>query len=214
MGGMNANQTKLVRRLTVAVAGAAAVGLLVACGSSDDGHDDHSAPGASSHTASGSPTSVAPQANSADVEFATMMIPHHAQAVEMADLVPSRTQNAWLIGFAQKVKDAQQPEIDQMTEALKAWGQPVPGTDSAHDHAGHGGMEGMMTPEQMANLEKLSGPEFDREWITMMIAHHRGAVAMAKTELAEGENPEMKKLAQQIVDSQQAEIDELQAQLG
>ncbi|MFT3660890.1 MAG: DUF305 domain-containing protein [Gordonia sp. (in: high G+C Gram-positive bacteria)] len=201
------------RRLSAAAVGIAATALLVACGSSDDStSDDHAAHDAHghSHAPSAAATSVAPQTVAADVEFATMMIPHHSQAVEMADLVPSRTKNAWLTGFADEVKKAQQPEIDQMSAALKSWGKPVPSVDA--DHSGHQ-MEGMMTPDQMAGLEKLSGAEFDREWITMMIAHHRGAVAMAKTELAQGQNPDMRTLAQEIIDSQTGEIAELEKQL-
>lgn len=203
------HRTEAIRRLGVTAAAVAIAGLIAACGSTDDATsgDAHVGHGTTSTSA---PTSVAPETNSADVEFATMMIPHHAQAVEMADLVPSRTQNAWLIAFAEQVKNAQQPEIDQMSEALRSWGQPVPADDDAHAHHE---MDGMMTPEQMTALEGLSGAEFDREWITMMIAHHEGAVTMAKTELAQGENPEMRDLAQQIIDAQEAEIAELREHL-
>lgn len=199
---------KLRHRVLLAAAAVATAGLLAACGTDDTG-DDHSAHNGAGHSqgAGDAPTSVTADANSADVEFATMMIPHHAQAVEMADLVPSRTQNAWLLGFAQKVKDAQQPEIDQLTEALKAWDQPVPDEHAEHE------MDGMMTAEEMTHLESLSGDDFDKEWITMMIAHHRGAVDMAKAELDKGENPEMRGLAQQIIDAQQAEISEMEQQL-
>lgn len=202
--------TTPTRRLALTAIALAAAGLLAACGSDDtatghDGHESHS------HGSSGAPTSVAAQSNSADVDFATMMIPHHEQAVEMADLVPSRTENAWLRTFAEQVKKAQQPEIDQLKAALKSWGKPVPSGDG-HSMDGHT-MDGMMTPEQMADLEASTGADFDRQWITMMIAHHEGAVAMAKTELAQGENPQMKTLAQSIIDSQQAEIDEMRKQL-
>lgn len=203
---MNTSRT-LTRRFALTVAALATVGLVTAC-SDDDNRDDHAAPsGHSQSTTTGSPTSVAPQVNSADVDFAAMMIPHHAQAVEMADLVPTRTQNAWLLEFAAKVKAAQQPEIDQMTQALKSWGQPLPDTTVHHD------MDGMMTPDEMTHLASLSGAAFDHEWITMMIAHHEGAVSMARTELDEGENPQMRTLAQQIIDSQQAEITELREHL-
>ncbi|MFM9377108.1 DUF305 domain-containing protein [Gordonia sp. VNK21] len=199
-------RTSVLRRLLAAGAALAAVGLMTACGSDDDSqaHDGHQ----HSHGASTTAASVAPGVNSADVSFAQMMIPHHQQAVEMAELVPSRTQNPWLLTFAEQVKNAQQPEIDQLTDALKSWGQEVPAG------GGHHHMDGMMTAEQMANLEKLSGQAFDREWITMMIEHHEGAVDMAKTELADGENAEMRELAQSIVSAQQGEIDEMKAQLG
>ena len=208
----------LTRRLVVAVAAVATAGALAACSSSDDaatgdpsaGHDHPASASAhdhGNHGASGTPTSVAPDANSADVEFATMMIPHHQQAVDMANLVPTRTQNAWLIAFAAKVAAAQGPEIQQMETALAGWGQTVP-TSTDHD------MDGMMTPEQMTHLESLSGEAFDREWITMMIEHHRGAVTMAQAELKDGQNTEMRAMAQEIVNTQQAEIAEMEAQLN
>jgi uncharacterized protein (DUF305 family) len=72
----------------------------------------------------------------------------------------------------------------------------------------------MMTHEQMVQLEAARGPEFDRMWLTMMIAHHEGAVQMAGTELAEGADSDAKALAQQIIDAQQAEIQQMQALLN
>ncbi|WP_414976130.1 DUF305 domain-containing protein [Gordonia sp. (in: high G+C Gram-positive bacteria)] len=180
----------LARRLT-ALAGAVAVaGLLAACGS-DDTADGHSAHGDHAHTsATAAPTSVAPGVNSADVMFAQMMIPHHQQAVEMAKMVPDHTENGWLKDFAGQVIASQQPEIDQMTSALQSWGQSVPAGQDAHmDHdMGGGAMDGMMTSDQMDKLQTLTGDDFDKEWLTMMIAHHQGAVDMSKTELAQGEN--------------------------
>ena len=202
------------RRLAAVVGAVAVAGLIAACGS-DEGSDGHSAHGDHGHSSAAAPTSVAPQVNSADVEFAQMMIPHHQQAVEMAALVPDRTENLWLRDFAEQVTAAQQPEIDQMTSALESWGQPVDagqGGDGHDAHAGHD-MEGMMTPEQMTALEGMTGQQFDEEWIRMMIAHHEGAVTMAKTELDQGENPQMKELAQNIIDTQEEEIIELRAQL-
>ena len=124
--------TAFSRRLVLAATILAAVGLLAACGSGDDaaGHDDHAAH-SHAHGASDVPTSVSAQVNSADVEFATMMIPHHQQAIEMADLVPSRTQNAWLRGFAQQVKAAQQHrEI-----AVRSVSLAKPRTTSTHEPA-------------------------------------------------------------------------------
>ncbi|MFT4085987.1 MAG: DUF305 domain-containing protein [Gordonia sp. (in: high G+C Gram-positive bacteria)] len=197
-------------KLFAAAAAVSAVALVSACGSDDDSshdHHDHTHAASSAAPASGATTAVSAEKNSADVMFAQMMIPHHEQAVEMAALVPSRTQNAWLRALASKISSAQQPEIDQLTAALKSWNEPL--------SMGHGGhqMDGMMTDEQMAHLKTLSGDAFDREWLTMMIAHHEGAVDMAKTELADGKNPQMKAMAQSIVDSQQKEIDEMRAHL-
>lgn len=209
---MNSSRSR-IRHRAAAAAVAAAATVLAACGSGGDpATDQHDHPAGTSahehgHGATAAPTSVVPNANSADVAFASMMIPHHQQAVDMAGLVPSRTQNAWLIDFARQVTATQGREIQQLETALSSWGQPVP-ADTGHD------MDGMMTPEQMAHLESLSGDAFDREWITMMIAHHRGAVAMAQTEIEQGQNGQMRALAQQIITAQQAEISQLQAQLN
>jgi uncharacterized protein (DUF305 family) len=72
----------------------------------------------------------------------------------------------------------------------------------------------MMSDQQMQQLEQASGAEFDRLFLQRMTEHHNGAIAMANTELATGQNPEAKALAQQIVDAQQAEIGEMQGLLA
>ncbi|GAA4858166.1 DUF305 domain-containing protein [Saccharopolyspora cebuensis] len=157
--------------------------------------------------------------NQADIAFAEGMIPHHQQALRMADMVPERTGNAEVLDLAERIRAAQQPEIDQLEGWLAEWrpappqGHQMPQEHSMPEHGGHEGMHGMMTPEDMAALEQARGAEFDRMWLEMMIEHHEGAVQMAETELAEGANPEAKAMAQRIIDSQQAEIDEMNALL-
>jgi uncharacterized protein (DUF305 family) len=155
--------------------------------------------------------------NDADADFATQMIPHHAQALEMAEMVPSEGTSAELVELAAAIEAAQQPEIDQLTDMLTDWGEPVPQPD-ASDHAamGHGttdAMPGMMTAEDMAALETAVGPEFERMWLEMMIEHHEGAVDMADVELADGSDDEAMDLAQEIIDAQQAEIAQMQEML-
>ncbi|MCP3798318.1 DUF305 domain-containing protein [Allokutzneria sp. A3M-2-11 16] len=149
--------------------------------------------------------------NQADVDFASGMAPHHRQAVEMADLVPDRTDNPRLRSLGERVRAAQQPEIDALTGWLKRWGAKESADHSGH--AGHG-MAGMMTPQQMTELKAAKGVGFDKMWLRMMIEHHKGALEMARTELAKGADPEAKKLAQSITDSQQKEIDEMTALLA
>jgi len=168
----------------------------------------------------GSSTSPAPSAtrtdfNDADVMFLQMMYPHHAQAVDMAKLVPGRSQNQRLITLAQNIETAQGPEMTQMAGLLTSFGKPAPSVDmSGHDMPGMGGMPGMMSAEQMTNLTGLSGAAFDKEWLTMMIDHHSGAVDMSNTELRDGTNPDAKKLAEAIIANQQAEITEMRGMLG
>ncbi|WP_327151369.1 DUF305 domain-containing protein [Nocardia sp. NBC_01329] len=156
---------------------------------------------------------VAGDHNQADIRFAEEMIPHHRQAVEMAALVPSRSSDPAVIDLAARIQQAQDPEIATMTGWLQSWG--VATTEGGgHSGMGHGTMPGMMTDEQMGQLEAARGPDFDRMWLSMMIAHHEGAVRMAETELAEGIAPDARALAQQIIDSQQAEIQQMQAMLN
>ena len=152
--------------------------------------------------------SVVAAHNTADVMFAQMMVVHHQQAVDMAKLAPTRAGSPKVKDLAAKIGAEQGPEIQKMTEWLRAWGgAPMPMPSGAQGHGmGQGSMPGMMTAADMSRLEASRGAEFDRMFLTMMIRHHEGAVAMAKTELADAVNPDAKELAQSIVTTQTAEI--------
>jgi uncharacterized protein (DUF305 family) len=211
------------RRAAVACAGLAAAFTLAACGS----HDSSSMPGMNHDSASSRPTtSSQPGAtfNSTDVMFAQMMIPHHQQAVEMATLAETRATNPQVKTLAAQIKAAQAPEIATMTRWLTAWGQPtaapsghdmggMPGMSSAMPSMIHG-MPGMMSDADMAKLKAASGTEFDRQFLQMMIDHHKGAIEMARAEQANGANPDAKALAARIIQTQQAEIDTMQKMLA
>ncbi|MYR07145.1 DUF305 domain-containing protein [Gordonia sp. SID5947] len=153
--------------------------------------------------------------NDADVAFNQMMIPHHQQAVAMAELVDERTTTPAVRSLAERIAGAQQPEIDQMTARLGSWGVPAEPAESG-GHGGHGGhsMSGMMTDDEMAALAAARGTDFDRLWLDGMIRHHEGAVEMADDELARGIDGPSRDLAQQIKAAQQAEIDEMKQLLG
>jgi uncharacterized protein (DUF305 family) len=147
--------------------------------------------------------------------FATMMYPHHAQAVEMADMVEGRTSHPDVIALAGEIAAAQQPEMDQLASWLSQWGQPAPSADAGSmGGMDHGSGSGMMTEQDMQSLMAASGAEFDRQWLTMMIEHHRGAVEMAEKEIADGENADAVALARTIVETQNAEIARMQQLLG
>ncbi|MFC9968486.1 DUF305 domain-containing protein [Nocardia ignorata] len=182
---------------------------VVAAGCGDDS-TTHTTEHSSTTTASTTSATARTDFNDADVTFLQMMYPHHAQAVEMSEMVPSRTQNQQLIALAAQIEQAQAPEMRQITDLLTSFGKPAP---SAEGHGGHG-MPGMMTEEQMSALAAANGAEFDRQWLQMMIEHHQGAVAMAQTELAEGTNPEAKQLATKIVADQEGEIATMRGMLG
>ncbi|WP_040790678.1 DUF305 domain-containing protein [Nocardia paucivorans] len=200
--------------ISVVPAALACVAVLTGCG--DDGstgHDRHPV----TATSATPDTSAArtEKHNDADIAFAQEMIPHHRQAIEMAALVPSRSTDPRILDLANRIRAAQEPEITTMTTWLRSWGVAAPPTDE-HDGMDHGDtpmMPGMMTDEQMDRLEAATGAEFDRLWLTGMIAHHRGAVDMARTELTEGSNPEAEDLARQIIETQQDEITRMQSLL-
>lgn len=168
-----------------------------------------------SDTAGESSSAASEEHNTQDVMFAQMMIPHHQQAIEMADMVPARGASPELEALAEQIKDAQQPEIDEMTGWLESWDQNVPDPDSSMgDHAGHAGMGGMMTDEQMTALEAASGPEFEKMWLEMMIQHHAGAVQMAEEQKEYGQYEPAMEMADEIIKSQQAEIDQMEEMLA
>jgi len=151
--------------------------------------------------------------NDDDVMFAQMMIPHHEQALEMSDIALDPTVGAGpaVVELATEIKGAQDPEISLMKSFLDGWNKPLT-PDDGMDHGSM--MEGMLTPQQLDELALFTGPEFDTKWANAMIAHHEGAVSMANDVIADGTNPETKKLAEEIVITQQAEIEELRTLAG
>lgn len=189
-----------MRRLRLVLAAAAVSLAPVACGGDDADH------GGEHGQQSGDAAF-----NESDVAFAEGMIPHHDQAVDMADLVADRDASPEVVDLAERIRAAQQPEIEMMEGWLEEWGHPMEEMD-------HGDMDmtgmGMASDEDMARLESASGPEFDRLFLTLMREHHEGAITMAERELATGQSPAAKKLAQDIIDAQQAEIDEIDGLLA
>ncbi|MFI0367527.1 DUF305 domain-containing protein [Actinomadura sp. 1N219] len=198
------------RTLALAAVPALAISL-AACG--DGSGDAKGSTAGHSTPASAAPSADAAQGghNQQDVMFAQMMIPHHRQAIEMADLAAARAASPEVKGLAADIKKAQGPEIDQLSAWLTGWGAtvPAPGTGGT-GHEGHGGMDGMMTAQEMKELEGAEGAAFDRAFLEMMIKHHRGAVTMARKEQSAGRSPAAKKMAGDIVTSQTAEITKMQ----
>lgn len=197
--------TRLPRRvLFVGVAGIAILALPAGCGG--DGSGSMSDIGHGGSSAANTPPASSASFNDADVAFAQNMIPHHQQAVQMADLAAGRANDAEVKQLAGQIKAAQEPEIQTMTGWLTAWGKP---TTPA---SGHGGMSmpGMMSEADMAKLMAATGTDFDRMFVQMMIAHHNGAIQMAREEQASGANAEAKALAATIERDQTAEVGTLQ----
>ncbi|SNQ49905.1 conserved exported hypothetical protein [Frankia canadensis] len=165
--------------------------------------------------------------NTADITFAQNMIPHHQQAIAMADLASTRAHNPEVKALAQQIRRAQAPEIATMTDWLTTWHQPITPAHSTPGMGGHGmgehgmggtgsatpmpgGMAGMMSDTDMTKMSMATGQAFDRMFLTMMIMHHQGAVAMAKAEIRDGRYAPAKKLADSIQTTQTTEITTMQ----
>ena len=197
-------------RIVAVLAGLATAIVISGCTSpsSSDGHTDHTH-AETTPVISGQPAGF----NADDVTFASDMVPHHQQAVEMSALVPDRSTNPQVIDLAQKISAAQEPEIETLKAFLVQW------QENPSDNSGHGGhdgmaMDGMVDDATMKRLESLKGAEFDTLWLQSMVGHHQGAIEMAKAEIANGANVDAKSLAQHIVSDQEAEIAQMKQMLG
>jgi uncharacterized protein (DUF305 family) len=143
--------------------------------------------------------------NAAEIMFAQMMIPHHEQAVIMAELALVKSTDKEIMAIASEIKMAQSPEIIQM----KSWLDKV-GAGYMMGH--HMGMNGMLSDSDLAVLKSANGKKFDKLFLNGMIAHHEGAIEMASS-ISNSKNTEIKKLYLNVVSSQSAEITVMKAML-
>ncbi|WP_282006594.1 DUF305 domain-containing protein [Propioniciclava sinopodophylli] len=197
--------------VTIVMGAAVAATMLGACSATPA-----ATPSPALTTAGSANPSNAAAHNEADTAFAQMMIVHHQGAIEMADLAAQQAQSADVQALAERISAAQGPEIETMSGWLSAWGEdPMPAESDmpGMDHSGMD-MDGRSQEEVMAELRGLSGADFDRQFLTSMIAHHQGAIEMAQTQLADGRDPQAIELAQKIIADQEAEIEEMQGLLA
>ncbi len=155
--------------------------------------------------------------NEADQEFLTDMVPHHAQALEMAELARTRAADPAVRAIADRIGDAQGAEIVGMSGWLQERDLEVPTLEDVQHHLSMGGMAGMLSPEQMDALAAADGARFDALYLAGMIRHHRGAVQMAREALHEGSDVLVAEMAADVLAGQSAEIQRLrdvQARLG
>jgi uncharacterized protein (DUF305 family) len=193
-----------IRTMASALAvAAAATGLLAGCGgNTTSANTTTPAPSA----ASNAPTTGQQQHNQADVVFLQNMIPHHQQAIMMSQMALTHATTPKVKDLAARIQAAQNPEIQQMRSLLAAWGVPA-------NPGGMGPMGGMMGGAGGMGPGMMNGTTFDRTFLQNMIVHHQGAIDMSQTELAQGSNPDTRQLAQKIINTQQAEIKEMQTLL-
>ncbi|WP_157127507.1 DUF305 domain-containing protein [Cnuibacter physcomitrellae] len=165
--------------------------------------------GSGSSTMMSSGSSESATFNDQDVMFAQMMTAHHQQAIEMSDTLLSKSGvDEKVTQLAEKIKAAQQPEIDTMTGWLESWGASTDGMMMDH------GSDGMMSADDMTALEQADGAAAGKLFLERMIQHHQGAIEMAQTEVDSGENADAVALAKKIITDQTAEIAQMQIMLA
>jgi uncharacterized protein (DUF305 family) len=152
------------------------------------------------------------RASNPDSAFMAGMIGHHAQAIIMASLVPSRGASQPVRILADRIIVSQRDEIAAMQTWLAQHGLPAP--DSSHHHVTHGAgaMPGMLSPAQMKELENAQGPEFDRLFVTLMMQHHQGALTMVDQLLrtpGSGQDSFVNRFASDVHADQSAEIERM-----
>lgn len=182
--GMSMNRTLIAATISLSV-------LLTGCSS----HSEEM-----SHSSSSSSVDYSVYDANA-VMFAQMMIPHHDQAVTMAELALRKSSDRGLLALARQISSAQGAEIALMTKWLQVAGAPL---EAAGDHSGH--MSGMLTAVQLTALEEASGTDFDVLFLESMIEHHEGALLMTQDLVANSSNAEVAALAADIIENQTAEI--------
>lgn len=206
---------------------------LTACGNSGNQAGSGTTTAVSSSVSS-SPASTQAH-NDHDVMFAQHMIAHHQQAIQMSDMILGKQGiDPRVVDLANQIKAAQGPEIQQMQTWLNQWGQPttpgamspsstmpgmpshsgMPGMPSNSGMPGMPAMGGMMSEQDMQALQNAQGVDASKLFLTQMIQHHQGAIAMAQNEIKSGQYSPATAMAQSIVTSQQKEITTMQTILG
>lgn len=173
-------------------------------------------PGEPNSSLSGTSAVATPSAshNEGDVTFLSDMIRHHAQAIVMSDIVESRLTDPQVTAIASRISDEQGPEMRGMAAMLKSWGEDVPleATNpslAGRGHAGHAGMPGMATAQQLTALKEAEGVQVDRQYLALMIAHHEGALTMSATHGQEGKDERTGELADDISVTQTKQIEQM-----
>jgi uncharacterized protein (DUF305 family) len=141
--------------------------------------------------------------NQDDVVFLQNMLSHHLQTSTMSDLAHTKATSLKVKTIALRIKAAQDQQITRIHNLLGAWGAP----DSA---SGGGQVPGMLTDQQLQQLKAATGNDFDQSFLRLMIDHQQGAVQMSQTEVAQGSDPQARRLAHDTIVGQQSEINQMQ----
>lgn len=167
----------------------------------------HAAHDTSSAAADSSANSA--EANDADVMFAQMMLPHHEQAIEMSGIVLAKDGlDPAVVALAEQIEAAQGPEIEQLEAWLEQWGAPREMPGGGHE------MEGILSDDELAELEAADAASASTLFLEQMIGHHEGAIAMAEEHLDDGAHDGALAMSQAIIESQTAEIAQMRELLA
>lgn len=201
-------------RLPIAAALLACCTVLTGC--SDDAE---TAPSPAVHTADNGDVF-----NDADAEFAADLVQHHAMALTLVDLTRAASVSADVAALADEILSTESLEIETLTDWLAAWDVPAPETVRDHANAGHGDhheqtyddvpgadLPGMPSGADLTELAALRGPEFEQRWVDLMIAHHEGAIEIARRQLDDGTYAPALDLARSVEETQQAQVERMKA---
>jgi uncharacterized protein (DUF305 family) len=213
-----------VRRGLVALGVAFALGLLAACTSTEPPPSNPGpviVPGKPGEEAStippGEATGMAtpePEPNDADVTFIKNMIVHHQSALWMSELAPDRASSKNVKELASRIHDVQGLEIDAMNRWLSQHSVPTVNPTAPDHGGGHSSMPGMPTQDQLQQLENARGEAFDTLFLQLMIAHHEGAITMAKEVATTGVDVRVQEIAGDVVVEQTDEIQRMRGWLN
>ncbi|GAB3285349.1 DUF305 domain-containing protein [Parasphingorhabdus pacifica] len=205
-----------MRRSTIIGALLAGGLALAGCSPSEEPSDQPPAPGTpppATEQASGEATGAVQGSahTGTDKEFAQQLLTHHEQLVELAGLAERNAQDPRIKELAAEIQQSESAEIGE----LEAWLAATAGeeSDSAPEDAEGSGAElpSALSPEELDQLREIRGSEFDRRWQQAVLALEEGALQVAKTELDEGSDEEMRALAEKIVSEQPAQIDKVKS---
>jgi uncharacterized protein (DUF305 family) len=146
--------------------------------------------------------------NDADVTFLQDLFPHHVQTGTMTDLARTKATSSKVKALAAQIKAEQDQQITRIRDLLGAWGVPIPAGDSRN-----GQVPGMLSDQQIQQLSSASGSDFDQTFLRLMIDHQQGAIQLAQTEVAQGSDPQARRIAQDTVTRQQVEVNQMQKML-
>ena len=154
----------------------------------------------------------------ADVAFMSGMIVHHAQAVVIAGWAPTHGASPAVQRLCERIVVGQEDEIAMLRRWLADRGEPLPGDDSAHHTMEHAtDMPGMLSPDDLAQLDRARGPAFDRLFLALMIRHHRGALVMVDRLLGAqgaGQDQTVFRIASDVHADQSTEIHRMEQMLA